>query len=47
MWAALERDIRENGPWHIHFVTRQQSQADVIVAKLAEAGTIAGPPDGS
>jgi O-acetyl-ADP-ribose deacetylase (regulator of RNase III) len=40
LWASLERDIRENGPWQIHFITRYQSQADLIVTRLAESGAI-------
>jgi O-acetyl-ADP-ribose deacetylase (regulator of RNase III) len=44
MWAALERDIREHGPWEVHFITRQQSVADLIVTKLAEAGVISARP---
>lgn len=38
LWSALERDLAENGPWRIHFVTRRRAIADIIVAKLAEAG---------
>lgn len=40
IWSSLERDIKENGPWEIHFITRQRSLADLIIAKLAEAGVI-------
>jgi hypothetical protein len=43
LWTALEREVRENGPWSIHFVTRQRSAAELIVAKLTEAGVIAPP----
>jgi hypothetical protein len=45
LWSALERDIRENGPWEIHFITRRQFTADLIIAKLAEAGVIPARPD--
>lgn len=44
MWAALERDVREHGPWEVHFITRRQSGADLIVAQLAKAGVIPAPP---
>lgn len=40
IWTALERDIREHGPWEIHFVTHRKLLADLIVAKIAEAGVI-------
>lgn len=40
LWSALERDLADNGPWRIHFITRQRAAADVIVAKLTEAGVI-------
>lgn len=42
LWSSLERDIREDGPWEIHFITRRRSVAAIIVAKLAEAGVIPG-----
>jgi O-acetyl-ADP-ribose deacetylase (regulator of RNase III) len=38
LWTLLERDIRENGPWEIHFITRRRALAELIVAKLSEAG---------
>lgn len=41
MWTALERDIRENGPWSIHFVTVRRTAAELIVAKLSEMGVLA------
>ena len=44
LWAALERDMTENGLWEIHFVTRQRTLADLIVAKLSDAGIIAEAP---
>jgi len=44
LWSSLERDIRENGPWEIHFITRKQALADLIVAKLADAGVIPAQP---
>lgn len=43
LWTALERDMRENGPWSIHFVTIRRSAADLIVAKLGEVGALAEP----
>lgn len=45
LWTALERDIREHGPWEVHFVTRRRLLADLIVAKLREAGAIAPEDD--
>jgi hypothetical protein len=41
LWAALEREARDERPWTIHFVTRRRSSAELIVAKLAAAGAIA------
>ncbi|MGH3157771.1 MAG: macro domain-containing protein, partial [Streptosporangiaceae bacterium] len=40
LWASLERDIRDNGPWDIHFVTNRRTLAELIVGKLREAGVI-------
>jgi O-acetyl-ADP-ribose deacetylase (regulator of RNase III) len=34
MWAALEREMRGGDIWEIHFITRQRSTADVILAGL-------------
>ena len=45
LWTSLSRDIEENGPWEIHFITQQQALADLIVSKLAEAGAIVAAPD--
>jgi hypothetical protein len=45
LWTSLSRDIEENGPWEIHFITQQQALADLIVSKLAEVGAIATAPD--
>jgi len=44
LWTALEREVLENGPWTVHFVTRRRASADLIMAKLAEVGAIAEPP---
>jgi hypothetical protein len=44
LWTALEREVRQDGSWEIHFVTRRRSLADLIVAKLAEADAIAAEP---
>jgi O-acetyl-ADP-ribose deacetylase (regulator of RNase III) len=41
LWTALEREVRDARPWTIHFVTRRRSSAELIVAKLGEAGAIA------
>jgi hypothetical protein len=38
LWAAVERDFRENGPWELHFITRRRLTADLIISGLAEAG---------
>jgi O-acetyl-ADP-ribose deacetylase (regulator of RNase III) len=44
LWAALERDLAENEPWRLHFITRRRAVADVIVAKLGEAGVVGEQP---
>jgi O-acetyl-ADP-ribose deacetylase (regulator of RNase III) len=44
LWTALERDMRENGPWSLHFVTIRRSAAELIVAKLGEVGALIEPP---
>ncbi len=45
LWMALEREVRDDRPWTIHFVTRRRSSAEqLIVAKLGEAGAIAAGP---
>ena len=41
LWTALERELRDDRPWTIHFVTRRRSSAELIVAKLSEAHAIA------
>jgi hypothetical protein len=43
-WTAFEREVREDRPWVVHFVTRRRSLAELIVAKLNEAGAIATEP---
>ena len=45
LWPSLERDIRENGPWEIHFISRHLVVAELIATKLAEAGVTAAPPE--
>lgn len=45
LWTALEREIREHGPWEVHFVTRRRVLADMIVAKLREAGVVVAEDD--
>lgn len=35
IWAALEREMRADSSWRIHFVTHQRAAANVIVAGLA------------
>jgi O-acetyl-ADP-ribose deacetylase (regulator of RNase III) len=40
LWTSLARDIRDNGPWDIHFVTNRRTLAELIVGKLREAGVI-------
>ena len=44
LWTALEREVADDRPWTIHFVTRRRSSAELIVAKLGEAGAIAAGP---
>jgi O-acetyl-ADP-ribose deacetylase (regulator of RNase III) len=41
LWTSLERDMRDNAPWEIHLLTRRRPIAELIVAKLGEAGVIA------
>lgn len=43
LWSALERDIREHGSWDIHFITRRRVTAELVVARLADAGIIPSP----
>ena len=40
LWTALDREVRENGPWELHFVTRRRSSAELIVTKLGEVGVV-------
>jgi O-acetyl-ADP-ribose deacetylase (regulator of RNase III) len=42
IWSTLARDISERGPWDIHFISRHQAVADVIIRRLAELGVIDG-----
>jgi hypothetical protein len=44
LWTSLEREMRENGPWNIHFVTRRRALAELIIGKLGEAGVLTGVP---
>lgn len=44
LWIALEREVRGDRAWTIHFVTRRRASAELIVAKLREAGGIASEP---
>jgi len=41
IWTALERDMRDNGPWELHFVTQRRTLAGLIVARLRELGVVA------
>jgi len=43
IWAALEREMRTDGSWRIHFVTHQRAAANAIVAGLAGATLVGGP----
>jgi hypothetical protein len=45
LWTSLERDIREHGPWEIHFITRRRAIAELIVARLVDAGVIPAQSD--
>jgi hypothetical protein len=40
LWTALERELRENGAWDVHFITRDRVTADLIVSGLADAQVI-------
>jgi O-acetyl-ADP-ribose deacetylase (regulator of RNase III) len=44
LWSALEIELRANGAWDVHFLTRNRATAGVIVAGLSEAGVIPVPP---
>jgi O-acetyl-ADP-ribose deacetylase (regulator of RNase III) len=44
LWTAVEREVGDDRPWTIHFVTRRRASAELIVTKLGEAGAIAGGP---
>jgi O-acetyl-ADP-ribose deacetylase (regulator of RNase III) len=37
-WAALEREMRQDPDWDIHFITRRRAIADVIVAGITSSG---------
>jgi O-acetyl-ADP-ribose deacetylase (regulator of RNase III) len=44
IWATIEQNFRTNRPWELHFITRRQFTADLIIGKLADAGIgMAGP----
>ena len=45
LWMAVERDMQENGPFEVHFVTRQRAHADLIIGKLRDAQVISPLPD--
>jgi O-acetyl-ADP-ribose deacetylase (regulator of RNase III) len=38
LWPSLEADIKQHGPWEVHFVSRQRVHADLITRRLSEAG---------
>lgn len=40
MWAAIEREMREDGSWLIHFITRRRATADVILGALGQSLTV-------
>jgi O-acetyl-ADP-ribose deacetylase (regulator of RNase III) len=44
LWTALERDMQENGPWDVHFVTRRRVVADLIADRLGAAGAVRAAP---
>jgi len=44
IWSSLEREIRDGGPWEIHFITQCRPTADLIIARLAETRVIPGLP---
>ena len=44
LWTALEREVRDDRAWTIHFVTRRRASAELIVTRLREAGAIASGP---
>jgi hypothetical protein len=35
--------MRDNGPWEIHFISRNRAQAELIVTRLAELGVVTPP----
>lgn len=38
IWSALEREIRRDNSWHIHFITRRRATAEIIVAGIGQSG---------
>jgi O-acetyl-ADP-ribose deacetylase (regulator of RNase III) len=44
IWTSVEREIVDDCTWEIHFITRCRPTADLIIARLAEAGAILEPP---
>jgi hypothetical protein len=43
LWTSLDREVQESDHLEIHFITRRQLLADLIVTGLAEAGALARP----
>jgi len=44
LWTALQREVQDGRSWTIHFITRRRVLAELILAKLDEAGAIAERP---
>jgi O-acetyl-ADP-ribose deacetylase (regulator of RNase III) len=44
IWTSLERGMRENGTWELHFVTRSRALAELIIGKLRELGVTTEAP---
>lgn len=45
IWAALEREIRGDNTWAIHFVTHQRAIAEAIIAGITKSGGTAIPAE--
>jgi O-acetyl-ADP-ribose deacetylase (regulator of RNase III) len=42
IWAAVEREMRADSSWRIHFITHQRAAANAIVARLADSAPASG-----
>jgi hypothetical protein len=42
IWAAIEREMRADSSWQIHFITHRRTAASAIVAGLARSAVPGG-----